>query len=196
MNPSRDRFLPLVALLSGLVLLGSASVQAQLVAEPESLEVQLQRESLAERTVTLTNTGSEAVAYCLSFDRPLQRQASGHTRLAPAALARSGGAPCGEVGELLILVDQESAQIGWDLNGTAMTPDGHLFASDFADSRTHELTQDLEVIRSFNHPEVADLVPFPATTGLAFDALRVRVAPGRCGGSTARRSARSSSGCS
>ncbi len=152
------------ALLLSFVLGGSAPAWAQLAAEPESLRVALAPSEEAERVLTLTNTGSEAVSFCLSFERPLQRVAAG-LRLSQAAT----GAACGPPGEILLQVDGQSAMIGWRPYGLTMTPDGRLFAADNGSlDRTHELTPELAVVRSFEHPTVAELEPHPATWGVTY----------------------------
>ncbi len=60
--------------------------------------------------------------------------------------------------------------IGWSPDGLTMTPDGQLFAADrLPRSRTHELTPELEIIRSFEHPFEDELDFGPATPGVAFN---------------------------
>lgn len=151
-------------LLTGLLFALSVSAHAQLVAEPTALIVTVPQEEELERTVTLTNTGSETVSFCLDFERPLQRK--GKLRLSK----RAAGAACGLFGEILYEVSDQTIAIGWDPSWLAMTPDGRLFAADFNSDRTHELTLDLEVVRSFDHPLVAELHPFPVTHGVTYNA--------------------------
>ncbi len=152
-------------LLGALLLWGGVPVRAQLVAQPESLAVALAPGDSAVQVVTLTNAGTDSLAFCLSFERPLQRTGGG-LRLSHAA---AGGA-CGPLGEVLYYIDEEDFGAGWSPYGLAMTPDGRLFVADFGlNRRTHELTPSLEVMRSFTHPAVAQLDPFPATEGVAYD---------------------------
>ncbi len=156
-------------LLGALLLWGGVPVRAQLVASPESLAVALAPGDSAEHVVTLTNAGSDSLAFCLSFERPLQRTGGG-LHLGHAA---AGGA-CGPLGEVLYYVDEEDLDpdlaFGWDPYGLAMTPDGRLFVADFtAPWMTFELTPELEILRAFEHPTVAELTPFAATEGAAYD---------------------------
>ncbi len=156
-----------LVLLSGLVLLGSAAVQAQLTAEPTELAVSLQQRETTDRTVTLTNTGSEAASFCLSFERPLQRGA-GQLEFSKQA----PGAACGPLGEILFEIDEEDAGFFWNPNGLAMTPDGRLFVSEYFRStpRTHEFTLELELLRSFEQPVVEELGISTVTQGVTFNA--------------------------
>ena len=57
-----------------------------------------------------------------------------------------------------------------DPYGSTMTPDGRLFAAEGNGGRTIELDAALNVVRVFDHPEVAELAPFPATGGVAYNA--------------------------
>jgi hypothetical protein len=149
--------------------LGSSAAYAQLAVEPSALSAAVPQGETATRTVTLTNTGSETLAFCLSFDRPLQR-AEGSARLSDRAL----GSACGDYGEVLALVTDEIIpdQGSWDPYGATMTPDGRLFVADYSDARgrTHELTPELAFARSFDHPIVRDLESNPVTTGVAYNA--------------------------
>ncbi len=152
-------------LLGSLVLLGSAAVQAQLGAEPAALSVVLQQSKTTERTVTLSNAGGEAVSFCVSFARPLQRQ-----RGAACLSERATGGACGEIGEVLHEIDREDVAFSWDPNGLAMTPDGRLFTADYSGRhRTVELTPELEVLRYFEHPIVDELDRNPVTLGLTYN---------------------------
>ena len=92
----------MAGVLLGLML-GGTPVQAQLVVEPQSLSVELPQYETKMRTVTLSNTGSETHAFCLSFDRSLQRNDSG-LRLSEQAGA---AAACGEYGEILYRYDED-----------------------------------------------------------------------------------------
>ncbi len=162
------------ALLLSLALGGGTPARAQLVAEPGSLSVALAPGEEAERMVTLTNTGLEMVEFCIGFDRPLQRAddsaAGGRPRLDSVAVAHSDGTACGEVGEILLQVDEQSATIGWSPFGLTMTPDGRLFAADrLPRSRTHELTPELEILRSFEHPFEDELAFGPTTQGVTYN---------------------------
>ncbi len=151
----------------GVVLLSAVPAWAQLVIEPQSIEVMVPQEETVTQTVTLTNAGAEPLTFCVSFERPLQR-AEGETRLVEGAA--SGGTPCGEYGEVLHYFDEEDFGAGWGPVGVVMTPEGRLFTSEVSFlHRTFEFTHDLTLIRSFEHPTVAELVPFPATRGVGYD---------------------------
>ncbi len=109
--------------LAGGAVLVSAPAQAQLVVEPAALSVTVPQYETETRAITLTNTGSEALSFCLNFDRPLQR-VEGMARLA------GGSAPCGNYGEVLYRLDEDGAsELGWDPSGITMTPEGRLFTS-------------------------------------------------------------------
>ena len=114
------------------------------------------------RTVTLTNTGGATLSFCVTFERPLQREGSA------LRFARRREAPCGEYGEILHRVDDDDITQWWGRpGGFTMTPEGRLFVE--ADHRTFEFTNDLQLIRSFEHPCVAELTPFCATWGVTYD---------------------------
>ena len=154
------------ALLS-VAWLSNSSVRAQLTVEPQSVSVTVEQYETAARTVTLTNAGSQALAFCVSFDRPLQR-AKGESRLAESA---AGGAPCGDYGEVLHYFDEEDFGAGWGPTTITMTPDGRLFTNESGGlNRTFEFTPDLTLVRSFEHPHVAELTPFNGTWGVGYDA--------------------------
>ncbi len=151
----------------GVVLLSAAPTRAQLVIEQQSMEVTVPQEESETRAVTLTNAGAEPLTFCVSFDRPLQR-GDGETRLAGSAAG--GGAPCGDYGEVLHYFDEDDLRGGWGPSGITMTPEGRLFTSEVSVlPRTFEFTPDLQFVRSFEHPTVAELVPFPGTVGVGFD---------------------------
>ncbi len=151
----------------GLVL-SAAPAWAQLSAAPESLRVSVAQGAEATRVLVLSNAGSEALGFCLNFDRPLEREA-GTARLSAKAL----GTACGAYGEVLALVDESAVapQLSWDPYGLAMTPDGRLFVSEYRVRQlTYELTPELAVVRSFEHPVVEELTSSASTTGVAYDA--------------------------
>jgi hypothetical protein len=126
---------------------------------PESLRVVLIQGQEANASVSLTNGGAATVAFCLDFDRPLQRS-QGSTAL---------GVGCGEAGEILETFDSGDLGNGWLPYGVTMTPDGRLFISEWAGGqRTYELTPDLAFVRRFFHPTVSELSPFPTTTGVTY----------------------------
>ena len=153
--------------LLGAVWLGSAPAWAQLTVEPQSLDVAVAQYETATRTLTLTNAGSEPLGFCLNFERPLQRTGS-VARLSADAL----GEACGPYGEVLALIPADDVPGYWDPYGATMTPDGRLFVADYrrSVSRTHELTSALELVRSFPHPRVEELVNRAKTTGVAYNA--------------------------
>jgi hypothetical protein len=153
--------------LAGGVLLTSNPARAQVTVEPQSLSVTVPQHESETRTVTLTNAGGETVSFCLSFERPLQ-QTAGELRLAEGTLG--GEEACGGYGEVLALIDRDDVPEIWDPYGLTTTPDGRLFAADSNRDRTYELTPELTYVRSFFHPAVAELEPFPATLGVAYDA--------------------------
>ncbi len=158
--------LALVTGLTGSVVVMSKPAQAQLVMEPEALSVTLPQGETEARTVTLRNTGSEPLAFCVNFDRPLQR-AVGAVQLANEAL---GGA-CGTYGEVLFLVNRSGLPgCCASAHGLTMTPDGRLFAAEYHTDLTYELNAELGFVRAFDHPVVAELAPFPVTTGLTYNA--------------------------
>ena len=148
-----------------IVLGGSTPARAQLTVEPSSLSVTVPQGETTAETVTLRNTGAEPLGFCLNFDRPLQR-ADATLRLSETTV----GSACGPLGEILGEVTGQSAGIGWDPSGLTMTPDGRLFAADFSSARTHELTPELEIVRSFEHPFVAEIATHPVTQGLTYNA--------------------------
>ncbi len=161
--------------LAGSVLLVSASAYAQLTAEPASLSVSLPQYGTVTETLTLTNTGSATLAFCLSFERPLQPATDGPPgtlRLSPDALGSRGGTEaCGPYGEAFARLDQTDlpGPAGWSPYGMASTPDGRLFTADEGQNRrTHELTPGLGLVRSFEHPRVAELTSFAFTNGVAY----------------------------
>ena len=152
--------------LAGGALLVSAPALAQLVAQPQSVSVTVPQHEAVTGTVTVTNTGSEAVSFCLSFERPLESAADG-LRLAKGTLG--GAEPCGAYGAVLALINRDGVGASWDPHGLTTTPDGRLFTAESAGGRTYELTPELAFVRVFEHPEVAEFEPFPATLGVAYD---------------------------
>ena len=158
--------------LSALILaalLASVPAHAQLTAEPESVSATVPQHATTTRTVTLSNTGTEPLTFCLSFDRPLQRT-EGQARLAEGAAG--GGEPCGPYGEVLYRYDEEDFGAGWSPYGIVMTLEGRLFVAESSGFpwRTFEFTPDLQLIRFFEHPHIAELTPFSTTSGIGFDA--------------------------
>jgi hypothetical protein len=156
----------LVAALA--VGLGSTPAQAQLSVEPQGVSAEAEQHTTVTRAVTLTNTGSAALAFCLNFDRPMQ-QTNSTARLSADAL---GGA-CGPYGEVLALVDESAIEApSWSPYGLAMTPDGRLFAAETGGfpRETYELTPSLEVVRAFEHPRLAEVTNGSATAGVAYNA--------------------------
>jgi hypothetical protein len=156
-----------------LFTIGSAvPVLAQLNVVPEALSVAVAQHETVERTVVLTNTRNEPLAFCLSFDRPLQRSPqhmNGSARLTNAAGALAG-APCGDYGEVLARLDEGNLGFGWSPYSIEMTPDGHLLLPQTgAPHETYELTPSLEYVGAFQNPFVAMLTPFAATLGIAYD---------------------------
>ena len=157
--------LTLAALLGG-------TARAQLATDPAGLSVTVPQHETATRTVTLTNTSDAPLAFCVTFDRPLQRVA-GQTRLASAAAG--GGAPCGPYGEVLHRYDEEDLENdtefgGWGPYSIVMTPDGRLFTAESGGlDRTFELTPELQYVGAFVHPIVAEFEPFPSSPGVTHD---------------------------
>ena len=157
-------------LLCGFLLgLAALPANAQITVEPQSLSAMVEQYATETRTVTLTNDSAEALTFCLSFDRPLQRSA-GTLRLADEAAAIAG-APCGPYGEVLHRIDRDDVdESGWLPFGLAMTPDGRLFMSSISLlHRTFELTLDLEYVRFFEHPFVDEVGLRDDTQGITFD---------------------------
>ncbi len=137
--------------------------RAQLSAAPQSLSATVPQDETETLTATLTNTGSEALTFCVSFDRPLQR-VEGMARVA------GGNEPCGPYGEVLYRYDDEDFGAAWDPYGITTTPDGRLFTAEGSGlHRTFEFTPDLTLVRFFEHPHIAELTPFSATTGITYD---------------------------
>jgi hypothetical protein len=135
-----------------LLILLCAPATAQIHVEPDSLVATLR----AGETVTLyvRMTSASAQSYCLDFDRPLQRSMAG----------------CGPPGELLFVVDRAAIGHAWRPYGTTMLPDGRVFVSDYAAAqRTYELDQNLNYVRHFQHPTVAQLASFPETLGVTYN---------------------------
>jgi len=146
--------------LTTLVVLGGPQALAQVTAQPDSLRVVLVQGQDANPSVSLTNASTAAVAFCLDFDRPLQRTDG------PAF-----GAGCGSPGELLAIFDSGDLGNGWLPYGITMTPDGRLFVAEWAGGqRTYELTDDFMFVRRFFHPFVSELAPFPRTSGVTYHA--------------------------
>ncbi len=153
--------------LLGFVL-STAPAWAQITLEPQSVSVTVEQHVTETHIVTLTNAGVEPLAFCLTFDRPLQR-ASGALRLAEGA--GGGGEPCGEYGEVLYRYDEDDFGAGWDPFSITMTPKGRLFIAEGGGlKRTFEFTRDLQLLRSFEHPHIAELTPFSGTGGVTYDA--------------------------
>ncbi|MEP0545821.1 MAG: T9SS type A sorting domain-containing protein [Rhodothermales bacterium] len=161
------RRLHIVSLVLGLCLaLGSTTVHAQLMVEPLDLNVAVEQETTATRSVTLTNAGEEPLTFCVTFDRPLQRR-SPVLRLSEQA---TGELPCGTYGEVLYYFDEDDLGSGWGPSGVVMTPEGRLFTTELsALHRTFEFTPDLTLVRSFENPTVAELTPFAGTIGIGYD---------------------------
>lgn len=154
------------ALLLSIVLGGSAPVWAQLTIEPVSLLVTLSQGEVVERTLALTNIGSEPLVFCLSFERPLEEGPEG-PRLASDVLSSA----CGEYGEELTRIENVIIDgVRWDTYGTVMTPDGRLLTADSGGFfRTYELTPDLQLVRWFQHPVVEEVAPVSGTSGLTYN---------------------------
>ena len=105
--------------------LTSAPAAAQIVTEPAALSVSVPQHETEARTVTLTNVGDKALAFCLSFDRPLQRAVGasdsasgsgtgGGLRLSPKALGSRGGTvPCGPYGDTFARIDENEGPGFW-----------------------------------------------------------------------------------
>ena len=156
-------------LAGGAFALGPQA-QAQLVVEPEALSVSVPRFETATETVVLTNAGSEPLAFCLSFDRPLQRPEVEGAALRLSETAVGGGAPCGHYGAVLARFDEGDFGAGWGPTTLTMVPGGRLFIVEGGGGlpRTFEFTADLSYVRTLTHPTIAELTPFAATNGIAF----------------------------
>ncbi len=153
------RVAPAVVLVAGL-LLGGGPARAQLTAAPESLRVALRPGEEATAAIALANATGSALRYCLDFEEPARPR---------VPTAGRGAGTCGQPGGRLFHLDQ-SAGIGWDPLSLAMTPEGRLFVADFTANRlTWELTADLQLVRYFPHPTVAELAPFPHTVGVTYN---------------------------
>ena len=159
--------LALVAGLAGGAVMLASPASAQITVAPQSLSVTVPQHAAATETVTVTNAGSTSVAFCVSFERPLERNA-GVSRLETGTLG--GDEVCGDYGAVLALIDRDDVQDSWDPYGLAMTPDGRLFTAGSGNGKTYELTPELAFMRMFEHPEVAELEPFPGTRGVAYRA--------------------------
>ena len=157
------------ALVLSVMLGASVPAWAQLAVEPEVVSVSAAQGEEVTRILVLRNAGSEALGFCVSFERPLERVGE-VTQLSATAL----GSACGDYGEVLALVGESAVapQLSWDPYGLAMTPDGRLFASeDYGiPSQTYELTPSLEYVRSFVHPLVAEVTSGAVTLGVAYNA--------------------------
>ncbi len=155
------------ALVLSLVLGASVPAWAQLAVEPEAVRVSVAQGEAVTQRLTLRNAGPEALGFCLSFERPLEREA-GVARLSATAL----GSACGAYGEVLALVGEGDIPLSfWIPYGLTMTPDGRLFAAEAGDfpGITHELTSALGYVRSFTHPRVEELTNDATTTGVAYN---------------------------
>ena len=164
--PTRILYRVAVGVLLGFVLGGTPAL-AQLIVEPQSVAVSVAQYGAETRTVTLTNNSTETLAFCLSFARPLQRS-GGRLRLADTVV---GTEPCGHYGDTLDRIDEDEIEGpgGWSPYGLTSTPDGRLFTADPGGyRRTYELTADLQFVRHFEHPTVAELTAFARTYGVAY----------------------------
>src|SRR5690606_20774781 len=164
--PTRILYRVAVGVLLGFVLGGTPAL-AQLIVEPQSVAVSVAQYGAETRTVTLTNNSTETLAFCLSFARPLQRR-GGRLRLADTVV---GTEPCGHYGDTLDRIDEDEIEGpgGWSPYGLTSTPDGRLFTADPGGyRRTYELTADLQFVRHFEHPTVAELTAFARTYGVAY----------------------------
>ena len=161
-------------ILSLALLVGwSSAAWAQLTVAPEEILASVAQGETATQTVTLTNTGSEPLSFCLSFDRPLQRT-DGSARISDDALGGAPGAACGPYGEVLAVIGRGDVptEVSWNPYGLAMTPDGRLFAADLSRGsfgRTVELTPELEYVRQFPFPREYELDFSPFTNGVTYN---------------------------
>jgi hypothetical protein len=148
------QYLSMLVLMAGALLL-SAPAAAQLHVEPDSLVATLRAGETVTLYLRMTSPGAQS--YCLDFDRPLQRSMAG----------------CGPPGELLSVVDRAAIGHTWGPYGTTMTPDGRLFVANIYSSGgqylTYELDQNLNYVRHFRHPTVAQLASFPETLGVTYN---------------------------
>ncbi len=112
-----------VGALLGAIWFSNAPAWAQPTVEPQSLSVSLPQYETVTRTVTVTNTGSNGLTFCVTFDRSLQRD--GLTLRLNEELS---GTACGEYGEVLYRLDDEDVdESGWGPSYITMTPDGRVF---------------------------------------------------------------------
>ena len=159
----------MAGVLLGFVL-GGIPALAQLTVEPTSLTVEVEQYATATQTVRLKNMGTETLTFCLSFDRPLQRDGS------VLWLSKQiGSMACGEYGEILYRYDGDNFENDTggrlpSLYSVTMTPDGRLFTNESGGlNRTFEFTPELEFLRSFEHPHVAEYTPFNSTNGITHE---------------------------
>jgi len=146
-------------IVAGALTLASAS-NAQISVAPESVRVVLPQHQELAVGLVLANGGAASLAYCLDFDRPLQRAGDGGL-----------GADCGEPGELLATFDTSDypGAGSFNPNSLTMTSLGRLFASELGDV-TYEFTSNLQYVRRYTHPKVNELDVTPLTVGVTFDA--------------------------
>ncbi len=119
-----------------------AQSASSVTVDAAALVLEVEVGEVAERTVTISNAGAEAAAFCLDFDDPL---ATG----APTAEARAWRtsrlteAGCEAPGALV-----DSVELGGGNRGrVTMTPEGRLFNT--GSSTAQEFTPDLELVHEF-----------------------------------------------
>lgn len=156
-------------LRSLLLFLVPAAAVAQVSVSPASFTASVPQHQRAERVLTVMNEGSEPLAFCLSFDRPLE-EVSGALRLAADAVG--GSEPCPPYGEVFARIDREDipGPASWDPYGLAAAPDGRVFVADFSGTPplSYELTPTLEFVRAFEHPTVEEVGSLVSTTGVTY----------------------------
>jgi hypothetical protein len=143
-----------------LFFLSCSTPKAQIIAWPESLRVVVAPGEDTTVALTLSNAAGSQVGYCLDFVCPLQRRAT-----------RQRGNTCGPPGQRLFSADENDVGRLWSPHDLTMTSDGRLFVSEHAGTpETHELDSSLHLVRSFEHPTVAEVAAFPRTVGVTFNA--------------------------
>jgi hypothetical protein len=144
-------------LLPALALAWGTPARAQLVISPGAFSVTLPQGHEEARVLTITNDTDAAVAFCITFDRPLQTLLNEEV--------------CSPSGELLLATETQNLPNA-SLVGITMTPEGRIFAPNYSGGHTgnftHEFDAELNHIRAFVHPRVREVAPVALTRGVAY----------------------------
>jgi hypothetical protein len=138
-------------------------VGAQVVVSPDSVIVVLPQGSLETRVIDISQISAVSLGVCFDVVEALQR--SGQTP--------QPGSGCPVPGTTLQVFDDGDLGHGWSPRSLTSGPNNRLFIAEYiaspAHGTTHEVTPQLEHIREFDHPVVAELSPFPTTEGITYN---------------------------